>query len=397
MNQNIKNTDNLNHSLIAINNDNLPIGKQICILSWQILLALPLSLVLSRLNLGGMAWIFGGIFAGVIVLQISRIIYKISPPPNRDARHIGLMLVGLSIGFSMTQSNFITVATGIPVFVFLTFFLLVSGSIIGYFYSRFTQTNLLTSMLATVPGGVGVMSAIAADYDKNVTLVALVQVIRVTSVVILIPLIARISTDYDAIEAVNIVESNLGSLSNYFTASNLILSILVIFLSIAAVNLSILLKVPAAHFFATLMLGLLFHPLINHLPMMAEIKFNLPSGVAIFGQILLGITVGEYWGKETTFQKKTVAYALISTFMTLLAGAIASLMAMKLTDWDWLTCMLVTAPGGAAEMILVALTLNHDVEVVTIGHLVRLIAINSSLPIWVYLFRRLDTQVSESV
>ncbi|CDN12580.1 FIG00875916: hypothetical protein [Richelia intracellularis] len=29
-------------------------------------------------------------------------------------------------------------------------------------------------------------------------------------------------------------------------------------------------------------------------------------------------------------------------------------------------------------------------EVVTAGHLVRLIAINSSLPLWLFLFRRLD-------
>lgn len=47
-------------------------------------------------------------------------------------------------------------------------------------------------------------------------------------------------------------------------------------------------------------------------------------------------------------------------------------------------------------MILVSLTLHHNVEIVTAGHLVRLIAINSSLPIWVYLFRRIDNQFSEA-
>ena len=38
--------------------------------------------------------------------------------------------------------------------------------------------------------------------------------------------------------------------------------------------------------------------------------------------------------------------------MTLIAGAIAAILAMQLTSWDWLTCLLVTAPGGLAEMIL---------------------------------------------
>ncbi|MEM7555215.1 MAG: AbrB family transcriptional regulator [Cyanobacteria bacterium P01_A01_bin.84] len=395
MNQNIKLADT--HPQADGSDENLSIGKKLFILIWQILLAIPLGLLFSWFNLGGMAWIFGGMVAGVVVLQTSRIIYNVSPSPNRNARHIGLMFVGLSIGCSMTQGNFVRVAAGFPVFLFLTMFLLVSGSIIGYFYSRFTETNLLTSMLATVPGGVGVMAAIAADYDKNVTLVALVQVIRVTSVVILIPLVARISTDYGMNPNIGMIQPGLGSLTDNFSISNLVLLTVIILLSIVAVYIAVLLKVPAAHFFATLMLGLIFQPLINHLPTLAGVEFQIPSGIGLLGQMLLGITIGEYWGKKPTFTKRTVAYALISTTMTLLAGAIASLMAMQLTNWDWLTCMLVTAPGGAAEMILVALTLNHDVEVVTIGHLVRLIAINSSLPIWVFLFRRLDTQVSEPV
>lgn len=88
--------------------------------------------------------------------------------------------------------------------------------------------------------------------------------------------------------------------------------------------------------------------------------------------------------------------------MTLMAGAIptvvnyASLIAMQLTTWDWLTCLLITAPGGATEMILVALTMDRNVEIVTVGHLVRLIAINCSLPLWIYLFRRIDNQLEIS-
>jgi uncharacterized membrane protein AbrB (regulator of aidB expression) len=81
--------------------------------------------------------------------------------------------------------------------------------------------------------------------------------------------------------------------------------------------------------------------------------------------------------------------------MTLTAGFLDALLAMQLTQWDWLTCMLVTAPGGAPEMILVALSLNHQVETVTAGHLVRLMVINASLPLWV-LFRRLDRRLAKS-
>jgi uncharacterized membrane protein AbrB (regulator of aidB expression) len=71
--------------------------------------------------------------------------------------------------------------------------------------------------------------------------------------------------------------------------------------------------------------------------------------------------------------------------LTLAAGVAVAAVAVGLTSWDWLTCLLVTSPGGAPEMILVALALDHQVETVTASHLVRLIVINSSLPVWLWL------------
>jgi uncharacterized membrane protein AbrB (regulator of aidB expression) len=70
----------------------------------------------------------------------------------------------------------------------------------------------------------------------------------------------------------------------------------------------------------------------------------------------------------------------------LLSAAIAKLS----TNWDWLTCLLVAAPGGSPEMILIALTLNHNVEIVTLGHLIRLLTINLALPGLVVLVRYLE-------
>jgi len=161
------------------------------------------------------------------------------------------------------------------------------------------------------------------------------------------------------------------------------------------VYLAVLLKIPAGEFFGAIVAGIAFNPLLDSLPFIGDINFTLPPLVNIVGQMLLGITIGEYWGDKPTFGKRSIVYALMSVGMTLVAGGLATILAMELTSWDWLTCLLVTAPGGSAEMILVALTLHHNVEIVTAGHLVRLIAINSSLPIWVYLFRRLDNQLEE--
>jgi uncharacterized protein len=356
------------------------------ILCLEILLAVPLGYALVLLNLGGISWILGGIGAGVIVCRSYQTLYRDVIKPNRIVRQIGMVLVGLTIGFSNARADFTVVATGIPIYILLTLFLLISGACIGYMYSRLGKINLLTAMLATVPGGVGVMAAIAADYNRNVTLVALSQVFRVTSVVVLIPLIATSVDTYTAPQSL---------LSNQFVFNfePSYIGVLCLALLIAGLfsNLTYRLKLPAAHFFSALLIGITFNSAISFL-IPGEIHFIPPAAIGIIGQILLGITIGEYWGEKPTFGKRALGYMIISTVMTLCSGAAASLIAMQLTSWDWLTCLLVTAPGGAAEMILVALALDHNVDVVTAGHLVRLIAINSSLPIWVYLFRRLDEQ-----
>lgn len=362
--------------------------KQLAVFILEMLLALPLGFSLARLNIGGIVWIFGGIAAGTLVLQVCRIFWQYYPKPNRTARKTGMALVGLTVGASSSHSDLASVASGIPIFILLTVFLLVCGICIGYIYSRLSQTNLLTAMLATVPGGVGIMAAIAADYNKNVTLVALVQALRVTSVVFLIPLIARTTFSSSWNQQAISMQSNLLN----FEPSQLGLLLLALGVTALVVYLAIFLKIPAGDFFGALVIGVAFNPVLNLVPIASGLHFTAPPLINLVGQMLLGITIGEYWGDKPSFNAKTIGYAVMSVAMTLIAGAIAAMLAMQLTAWDWLTCLLVTAPGGSAEMILVALVLNHNVEVVTAGHLVRLIAINSSLPIWLFLFRRLESQ-----
>jgi len=112
----------------------------------------------------------------------------------------------------------------------------------------------------------------------------------------------------------------------------------------------------------------------------ATADFSLPPLFNLVGQILLGITIGEYWGMNPNLSRATVARATVPVMITFVAGLLLAGIARLVTSWDWLTCLLVTAPGGSPEMIWIALSLNHDVEIVTAGHLLRLVAINALLP-----------------
>lgn len=362
------------------------------IVGLELLLALPFSLVLARLGIGGIVWILGSIIAGGLVVHAYQVLYQYQVEPNRTARQIGQALVGLVIGFTIAKANLVAIASQLPIFALLTLFMLLGGSVIGYFYSRISQTNLLTAMLATVPGSVGVMASIAADYGRNVSLVALVQIIRLTSVIFLIPLVVRV------LVGSNTITSASASRNDFFSADQSSLSLLLLLLGVTLVGVQLakILRIPAASFFGSLIVGATFNACLNWLSLTPEFDFNPPQVINLIGQILLGVTIGEYWGNKPALGKRTVGFALISVAMTIGVGLIAAVIALTLTPWDWLTCMLVTAPGGAPEMILVALAFHHDVEIVTAGHLVRLIAINGSLPVWVLLFRYLDRYLPNS-
>jgi uncharacterized protein len=370
-------------------NKSLSAKHLIAIVVLELLLAIPIGLAITKFSIGGVAWLFGGIASGALVYKAYQFFYRVTPKPNKKARQIGQTLVGMSIGFAIANSNIIAITSELHVLILLTLFSLVTGTFIGYFYSQISKVNLFNAMLATAPGGVGIMSSIAADYGRNVSQVALVQSLRVTSVVLTIPFVARLlSGDTNS--------SSVGISPSLFHIDIKGLPLLVVALAIASLGVrsATVLKIPAAPFFGALIVGIIFNPMLNSLPFIPDLDFTPPKLVNLIGQVLLGVAVGEHWGNQPYLSKKAVGYALIAVGLIIGAGLIAAAIAHQLTPWDWLTCILVTAPGGAPEMILVSLALDRNVEIVTAGHLVRLMGLNASLPAWIFLIDYLERRLS---
>jgi membrane AbrB-like protein len=273
----------------------------------------------------------------------------------------------------------------------LTLFLLASGVGVGYLYSRVAKTDLLTGLLATTPGNIGVMASIAADYGRNPSIVSMVQLMRFTAITFIIPLISDVSRKTDAGAALQALNPDIFNLQPvYLMWLGSLLTVATI-----AVRLGTRLKVPVAGLLCAIAVGTVFNALFNLLPWFPTVDFSLPPLLNLVGQILLGLTIGEYWGISPRLRKGAIAHALIPVLLTFMTGLMAAGLAMTLTSWDWLTCLLVTAPGGSPEMIWIALGLNRNVEIVTAGHLVRLIAINLSLPILVSLAGFLDHRIAQ--
>jgi len=345
----------------------------------ELVLATVIGLGLLLLGCNGTAWILGGIAAGAIVFIVSRSRLQINATPNRNARKMGQLLVGLAVGFSVQHSNVKAIAGQIPVFVVLTGCLLLGSLGVAAIYTRIQKIDWLTAMLCTTPGNIGVMASIAADYGSNPALVSLVQLVRFTAVTSAIPLFANGSHPHDAWETLNQLTHHLIKPDG----GDLIGLVAVLLIASLSVKLGETLKVPLPALMCPLLVGVGFNALVNAVPFLPSVNFNPPALMNLVGQILLGTTIGEYWGMNPNLGRWTIARSMVPAGFTLLAGLAVAVLAKLLTHWDWLTCLLVTAPGGSPEMIWIALTLNQDVEIVTAGHLVRLLTINALLPLMI--------------
>lgn len=371
-------------------------GCRCLVIAIELGIAFLCSCGLVRLGAAGGSWILGGILAGAIVAYLQRSHSQTSLQPNRTARKIGQMLVGLTVGFSLPQSHLPTLSAQLPVFVVLTLGLLGISGLIGYLYSRLEPTDLLTAVLATVPGNIGVMASIAADCGRDTALVSLVQLMRFTTVIFLVPIAAGVPSSHD-------LGATLTSLSPDFSIVNLPylgLLVAILILTQFVVQVGSWFKVPMAAFLGAILVGLLVDMGLNAISIGLTTnlgQFNLPPSLNLMGQILLGITIGEYWGISPKVNKSTIVHATVPVTLTFMASLAAAGLAWMVTDWDWLTCLLVTAPGGSPEMILIALTLHQNVEVVTIGHLVRLLFINLFLPAIVSGVALLESRSARSI
>lgn len=357
----------------------------------ELLLAVAIGIGLLGLGADGTAWILGGIAAGAIAFAVYHTRYNPAATPNRNARKVGQMLVGLMVGFSIQHSNVSALAAQLPSFLLLTVCLLVGGVAIGGLYARVAKVDLLTALLATTPGNIGVMASVAAEYGKNPALVSFIQLLRFTAVTSLIPVLTQ-TTHHQTLAAV------LPTLAQSFTTvtlPDLLCLVLVLGLAGFSIHVGERLRIPVPGLMCPLLVGGGFDSGFNWLPLLPSVDFQPPLVLNIMGQILLGITIGEYWGKNPTLSKRAIAHGLVPVVLTIVVGLATAGIALLVTSWDWLTCLLVTAPGGSPEMIWIALALDRNVEIVTAGHLVRLIALNLLLPLLIMLAERLDLAIAQ--
>ncbi len=139
-------------------------------------LRLPAGALIGPLLLGALASVVGP-FQGLT--------------PPEVLRETAFIVIGLQVGLRMDRATVRRAGRLLPPIIAVTLALLVGCGLLGWALTQVTHINLLTTYLATTPGGINAVMVVAFASGANTTLVFAVQTLRLFLMVLAAPPLVR--------------------------------------------------------------------------------------------------------------------------------------------------------------------------------------------------------------
>lgn len=324
----------------------------------------------------GLGWMFGGMIGSALLsfyLLPKLKLGKISSIGSM--RKIGQSILGVGIGSMLHIHDLIKLK-----WIFLDILIMVAISLlfsflVGILYAiASSRQSLRTTIFSTLPGGVGIMASIAKEHGANAELVAILQSLRIVIVVLLAPVFLHGTLFFDA-------HTSLPAQQDAIAASSLLYAALTVLLALSGYFIAKKCKVSSYALIGPLVISILC---TNLLPFARD--FSVPPLLSFIGQLFLGLTIGHGMGSRLHEIKwKDLALGFLSIIMTVLSSAVAIVFFHYAAGLNWKTAILSAAPGGAVEMIVLAQSLNTQLEVVVTAQVIRQVLVNALIPLWIML------------
>lgn len=324
-------------------------------------------------------WVLTGLAVGWIVTAAFRRVSDVQSP-NASTRQVGQVLVGVALGPVLAAQSMGDALVYLPLLLGAVVVVLAGSVAVARSYSRRCRVDGMTAGLATLPGGIGIMASVAAESGGKPALVALVQGVRVAVVVSVIPAIIVLGGGAATAAAEDLPDVLPDSLLGYAVWAALVAAA---FVAAAGARR---LGVPVASLLGPMVLGIVVAVAVR-LSGPETGALELPYVHVVVGQALLGITVGEYLAQDSHTTRRAAVGGFSGVLATFALSLVVAVLVHALTPWSFLTCVLMMAPGGAPEMIVLAAATPSELHLVVFAQMARQIAVNALMPLWLRLFR----------
>ena len=229
--------------------------------------------------------------------------------------------------------------------------------ILFFYFHRIVGLDAPTAYFSAAPGGLSEMVIAGAAMGADDRTVALVQIARVLLVVLVIPFWYRFMT------GVTTTPSSMGpSIAAVELGEVAVLGVC----AVAGVGIGRLIRLPAYRLSGPLLASAAVHAtgLSSSAP---------PWEVVAVAQVVVGSAIGaRFTGVPMRRVLGITAAAVASTVVMLAATIVFALVLAPATGIDWRSIVLAFAPGGLAEMSLIALSLGIETAFVATHHVIRI-------------------------
>jgi len=274
-----------------------------------------------------------------------------------------LGIIGIALGAYFTPATAQVLVSQAGLLLLAAFITLAIGAALAPVLARRGKVDMATAWFSSIPGGVADMAMLAESYGGRPAPVALAQLLRVCSVVVLVPnLFALAGLRGDVPQASTVLAFVPGILALQVTGG------------LAAGWALVRVGVRA---------GWMLGPLAVTAALTASgfVLSGVPPWLSALAQVMLGASLGAAFGRETIRPlRRFLPHAVMQVVLLMAACAVAGAVLAWLFGAPMGAMLLGTAPGGVAEMSLTGKVLGMDVALIVTLHVTRIFLVTVLTP-----------------
>lgn len=311
---------------------------------------------LAALGVPG-GWLSGAVLSVAALALMGRVTPL--PAPLTD---LAMLLTGVALGAGATPEAFAAMARyPLSLLALLAAMAAITLASAAWLVRR-PPWRRDEALLASVPGALGAVMAVAAARNGDLTRIGVVQLVRLIALIALLP---------------GLIVATKGGLPRLDPAPPLTAEA---FAALLLLGWMIGALYRRANLAAPLLLGAMTISVAAHGT--GLVRGNLPEPIAILAFVLLGAFIGlRLNGLTPAVLRQSLPDALVSFVIGLAVSVVFALLAAWLTGVGFAAALVAFAPGGLEAMVALALILDLDPLYVAAHHLVRFLSIGFLLPV----------------
>ena len=347
-----------NSQAIPFNKENF---KQILSVPFAlvVLISIPSAIIADFFNIP-LAWFLGPM---LITSLASLMGLKIKMP--RLVLSSILILLGLYIGNYIDKNLFAQMHQWIWTSLIMLIYIILSVLIVSKYLQKFSKYETKTSIFSAAPGALGPLMILAEDEKTDLSQVATSHLIRLIIIITVFPFI--VSSFYNV--------ENMETAQEILKNQNLFHLLILVISSIILIYFFDKLKIPAALLSGTLVAS-------GFLQITEIATYQISPNIIDYCLLILGASVGCRFANKTFSEiTRNALHSFVATFLLVILGLIAALIASLIIDKNFFTLLLSYCPGGIYEVAVIAIFFDLDPEFVSFHHIIRLLMILFIVPL----------------